>query len=180
MEATRERVYHPEQKDYATFLKTSDETNGEFSLFEIELAPQGGNPLHAHTKFTEEFTVLEGELSVQVGEKQLVLKAGEKALVPRYVKHRFYNTSDSRTVFLVELRPGHAGFEQTVRLAYRTADVKMGFIKNLLALGLFVQMSDTEPVDLYFLFKPLFGLLAHVARLRGLDKELQERYGQPR
>jgi quercetin dioxygenase-like cupin family protein len=179
METTRERIYNPVQKDYATFLKTSAETNGEYSLFEIELAPDGGNPLHAHSAFTEEFKVLEGELSVQVGQKHLVLKPGETALVPRHVAHRFYNTSGRRTTFQVELRPGHPGFEQTVRIGYSMADVKIGMIKNLLALGLLLELSGTEFPKFAFLLQPIFRLLARIARSRGLDKELQALYGKP-
>ena len=40
---TTRRYYHPLQKDYATFLKTSEETGGEFTLIEVEVAPGGGN-----------------------------------------------------------------------------------------------------------------------------------------
>jgi quercetin dioxygenase-like cupin family protein len=179
MQEVRERIYHPGQKDYATFLKTSAETNGEYSLFEIEVAPEGGNSLHAHGVFTEEFKVIEGELNVQVGEQHMVLKPGESALVPLGVAHRFYNTSDKRTVFHVELRPGHQGFEQTLRIAYRMADVKQGVIKNLLTFGVLVELSDTKITDLGFVMQPLFRLLASLARRSGLDKELMAQYGQP-
>jgi hypothetical protein len=40
----RRRYYHPEQKDYATFLETSEETGGERTLIEIEVAPGGDDP----------------------------------------------------------------------------------------------------------------------------------------
>lgn len=36
---TMRRIYNPIQKDFVTFLKTHDETNGEYSLVEVELAP---------------------------------------------------------------------------------------------------------------------------------------------
>ncbi len=40
-----QRYYHPIQKDYATFLQTSEETSGEYTLIEVEVAPGGGtNP----------------------------------------------------------------------------------------------------------------------------------------
>lgn len=180
MQEARERVYNPVQKDYATFLKTSAETNGEYSLFEIELAPEGGNTLHAHGAFTEEFKVIEGELNIQLGEQHLVLKPGETALVPLNTAHRFYSTSDKRTIFHVELRPGHEGFEQTLRIAYRTAGVKLGVIKNLLTLGLLIEWSETKFTELAFVMQPLFRLLASIARRSGLDKELMAQYGQPR
>lgn len=177
MAAVRERIYNPEQKDYATFLATSDETQGEFTLVEVELAPEGGNPLHTHTDFTEEFEVIEGELRIQLGDEHRVLKPGEKALVPRNVKHRFYNTSDQMTVFRVELRPGHAGFEKTLRIGYRMAGIKIGFVKNLLALGLLMDMSGTQLTGVIALLHPVFSLFANIARRQGLDKELEAQFG---
>ena len=42
-EGTKRRYYHPFQKDYATFLKTSEETGGEYTLIEVEVASGGGN-----------------------------------------------------------------------------------------------------------------------------------------
>jgi quercetin dioxygenase-like cupin family protein len=179
MDTTRERIYNAVQKDYATFLKTASETNGEYTLLEVELAPQGGNDLHAHGDFTEEFKVLEGELGVQVGQNHMILKSGESALVPRDTAHRFYSTSDKLAIFQVELRPGHQGFEQALRIAYKTADLKMSPLKNMLLLGLLVEISGTKPTELAFLFKPIFKLLATIAKWRGLDKELNAQYGQP-
>ena len=36
------RYYHPVQKDWATFLETSEETGGEHTLIEVELrSPRG-------------------------------------------------------------------------------------------------------------------------------------------
>lgn len=176
--AVRERVYNHEQKDYATFLKTADETDDEYTLLEIELAPGGGNPLHAHSAFTELFTVLEGELNVQLGKEHLVLKAGDKALVPLNTNHRFYSTSERPTHFLVELRPGHRGFEQTIRIGYGISGIKLNPIKNLLALGVLIDMSDTGLVGLAAVFRPVFGLLANIARRIGFAQELEARFGK--
>ena len=38
------RYYHPLQKDYATFLQTSEEAGGERTLLEIEVAPAWETP----------------------------------------------------------------------------------------------------------------------------------------
>lgn len=48
----KRRYYNPIQKDYATFLETSEETGGEFTLIEIEVAPGGGTPPHYHKRPT--------------------------------------------------------------------------------------------------------------------------------
>ena len=53
------RYYHPEQRDYATFLKTSEETGGEYTLVKVEVAPDGGTPPYYQKTYEERFEVLE-------------------------------------------------------------------------------------------------------------------------
>ena len=91
--ATAREIYNPVQRDRVTFLKTADETDGELSLLEMEVAPGGGNGLHIHTTYSERFTVLEGQLGVQIGKQQHVLRPGETGLVPIGAVHRWYNSS---------------------------------------------------------------------------------------
>ena len=67
---TTRTIYNPLQRDRVTFLKTAAETSGELMLVEVELAPGGGNPPHYHTSFSERFTPIVGELSVQLGKEQ--------------------------------------------------------------------------------------------------------------
>ena len=84
------RYYHPIQKDYATFLKTSEETDGEYTLIEVEVAPGGGNDPHYHKTYNEHFEVLEGTLEVLVGEETLTLGPGQRAVgegTPRNLYH---------------------------------------------------------------------------------------------
>ena len=42
------KIYNPIQKDTVTFLKTSEDTKGEYTLVEVELADDGGVGLHYH------------------------------------------------------------------------------------------------------------------------------------
>src|SRR3712207_6255625 len=95
------RYYHPIQKDHATFLKTSEETGGEYSLIEVEAAPGGGNAPHYHKTYAEHFEVLEGTLEVQVGEDTCTLRPGQKTVAPINKLHRFRNLTDERARFLV-------------------------------------------------------------------------------
>src|SRR3712207_8528130 len=101
------RIYHPIQKDYLTFLETSEETGGERSLFEMEVAPGGGNPLHVHASYAEHFEVIQGEFGVQIGQEVRLLQAGQAALVPPHTPHRWFNASTTPVVCRIELRPGH-------------------------------------------------------------------------
>src|SRR4051794_848397 len=51
--ASSRRFYNPVQKDYATFLETSEESGGARTLIQVELAPRGGNALHRHLTYAE-------------------------------------------------------------------------------------------------------------------------------
>jgi len=117
----RWRYYHPEQKDYATFLKTSEETGGERTLVEVEVAPGGGNDDIYGKGDEEHFEVLEGELEVHVGGEMRTLRPGEKVAVPLDTLHNFRNPTGEPTTFLVELRPGSTGFEKALKAGYGLA-----------------------------------------------------------
>jgi quercetin dioxygenase-like cupin family protein len=73
----KRRYYPLGQKDYATFLQTSEETGGERTLIEIELSPGGGNQPHYHLTYDEHFEVPEGALEVQLGKASRTLRPGE-------------------------------------------------------------------------------------------------------
>jgi quercetin dioxygenase-like cupin family protein len=97
---------NPAINDAATFIKTSSETNGEYTLIEIELGKSDGPPLHYHNAFSEKFEVKEGILYVQVGKEKKVLTIGESVIVPAKKPHRFYNETNDKVKFHITLKPG--------------------------------------------------------------------------
>jgi mannose-6-phosphate isomerase-like protein (cupin superfamily) len=99
------RIYHPTQKDYATFLETSASTGGKRTLAELELAPGGGNMPHYHMAFDERFEVLEGELTAVVDREERRLGAGATLEVPRGVVHRMWNPGAGETRALWRTSP---------------------------------------------------------------------------
>jgi mannose-6-phosphate isomerase-like protein (cupin superfamily) len=113
-------IENPIIKDRVTFVKTTEETNGEYLLFKLEIAPQGGNVMHYHTTFTEKFEVVEGQLNVMLNGEHRVLEAGQSALVPMMAHHRFFSTSDKPVTAIVEIRPARQ-FEKSLRIAYGLA-----------------------------------------------------------
>jgi mannose-6-phosphate isomerase-like protein (cupin superfamily) len=173
-------IYNPVQRDRVVFLKTADETDGEFTLVELEVAPGGGNALHFHTTFTERFTVVSGELSAQIGKRRLMLRPGESELVPLRVTHRWFNASANTVRARVELRPGRTGFEEALRISYGLArDGQMtaaGLPKNFLNMAVLAELSDTRAPGLLRWMNPLFGRFARIARRRGVEAELKRRY----
>jgi quercetin dioxygenase-like cupin family protein len=92
-----------------TYLITGEETQGAYFLSEISVAPDGGAPPHIHHREDESFHLLEGTLTIQVGEDTIVASAGDFAYLPRGIAHSFKNTGDAIAKALVLATP--AGLE---------------------------------------------------------------------
>ena len=174
------RIYNPIQKDYATFLETSEETGGERTLIEIEVAPGGGTTPHYHLTYAEHFGVISGALEVMVGGETRTLTAGENAVAARNTLHNFHNATYEPATFLVELRPGSSGFEKALRVAYGLASDGLsnskGLPKNLYHTALLFEWGQGRLPGVFALLGPLFGLLARRARRKGIDRQLEARY----
>jgi quercetin dioxygenase-like cupin family protein len=178
--AAERRVYNPVQRDAAVFLETSAETGGKRTLIEVELAPGGGNEAHRHVAFAERFEVAHGTLTVRVGDEEHTLGPGDKACAPVGARHCFANGTEEPVRFLVELLPGHAGFEQSLQIAYGLAADGLvtgkGIPKRLSHLALLVDLGDTRLSGPLKILEPVLGLLARRARARGVEAELIARY----
>lgn len=176
------RIYNPVQKDSVTFLETSAATNGVRTLQKLELAPGGGNRLHYHTAFAEQFEVLEGELHVQAGKEIRVLRPGQSVTAPAYTLHRFFNPTAQPTTFLGEIRPGSTAMEQTLQIVYGLAadgkTNKEGVPTNLYHLALVFTLSNSMMPGVFALLTPFFRLLAKKARKKGIEQALIEKYCQ--
>lgn len=97
-----------------TFLATSEDTGGAFSLTYTE-ARRGVSvepPLHIHTREEESFYVMEGAITVYVGDEVIHAKAGSLVSLPRGVPHRYTITSDCAR-YLNLCTPG--GFEDFLK-----------------------------------------------------------------
>ena len=177
----RGRYYHPIQKDYATFLRTSEETGGEYTLIEVEVAPGGGTPPHYHKTYDEHFEVLEGTLEVLLGKEKHTLQPRQRAVAPKNTRHCFHNPTGEPTTFLVELRPGKVGFEKAVKAGYGLAEDGRdrrteGIMKNLYHLSVLLEWSEIRLSGIFTAVEPLFRLLARRARRKGIDKDLEKTY----
>jgi quercetin dioxygenase-like cupin family protein len=87
------------------------DTGGQYTLVEMT-APAGlTTPLHVHYREDEGFYVLEGSITVQVGEQTVELGAGQHAYGPRDIPHRFTVGPDGARMLWV-LTPG--GFEDFI------------------------------------------------------------------
>jgi quercetin dioxygenase-like cupin family protein len=174
------KIYNPIQKDKVTFLKTSTDTNGEYTLVEVELADGGGVGLHYHKTYSECFECTEGEVQVQLGKTVHTLNPGESATAEPNVNHLFRNRSGKPCKFKVELRPASRGFEQSLQIGYGLArDGKCkpnGFPKDKLALAWLFEISESNLPGWMSLFEFILRRQAKKARKKGIDKKLTEQY----
>jgi quercetin dioxygenase-like cupin family protein len=114
--------FNPVINDTATFIETSEETNGKHSLIEIELYKSEGPPLHYHNAFSEKFEVTEGTLYLQIGKDEKILKPGNSVVVPPGTPHKFYNLANDRVRLKITFEPGHVGMENFIKIIYSLAE----------------------------------------------------------
>lgn len=174
-------IVNPVLKEMVTFVKTAAETAGETTELEIMLMPGGGNPLHYHTSYKEIFTAVEGELGIELAHRRkITLKPGESFVVDVGVVHRFFNPGNKQIKFRNEVYPGHAGFENTLRILsglaadglYNRKDVP----RNLTHLAVCAIMSDMRLPGLMSLTTPLLKWLTAKAKRKGITQQLLDRY----
>ncbi len=98
--------------------------------------------------------------------------------------HRFRNPGEEPARFLVELRPGSAGFEKALKTTYGLARDGRGRAdgtpKNLYYLALLFEWSEIRLPRIFTVAEPLFRLLARRARRKGIDRELEAKYSRLR
>src|ERR1700676_3488265 len=96
--------------DIYRFLAIGDDTNGKYAMWEAIVPPGGGPPPHVHSREEEGFYILEGEITVQVGEERIVATAGMFANMPVGTPHSFKNESSQPARMLISVAP--AGLEK--------------------------------------------------------------------
>ncbi|MFC4602847.1 cupin domain-containing protein [Rhodococcus kronopolitis] len=93
-------------------LFDSAATGGALSTLEVRLrAGANGAAPHFHTRSSELFYVVEGELRVLAGDRIETVGAGGSLVVPRLMPHAFGATPDSAARVLIVLTPGVERFE---------------------------------------------------------------------
>jgi mannose-6-phosphate isomerase-like protein (cupin superfamily) len=159
---------------------TSRQSNGEKTIMEILLGPKGGNPLHYHTRFSESFKVIEGELKVQVGTEIKTLKAGDTAVAAVNKRHRFFNTSGGNVRFTVELTPASEGFENVLRIAFGLAGDGQagsnGMPKSFWHMTVLMNMGEGYFVGVFSVLEKIIRVLGKTKKAKRLEQELITKY----
>ena len=180
LRALERTIEHPALGDRLTFLRTTQETGGDYLLCQVELPPRSATEgaMHYHLSFVETFEVLEGQLNLLIDGRHRVLKAGQKAQAPKGARHRFWNASDAPVVYTTEMRPAR-NFEKSLRIAYGLArdgkTFQSGLPKNVFHLALLFQLSESYATGIPLIMqKALFGAIAKIATWIGADKALEK------
>jgi quercetin dioxygenase-like cupin family protein len=96
----------------AEIKATAADTDGQMTIVEVTEPPGAEAPLHVHHREDEAFWILEGSVTLYVGDATIEASAGDYAWGPRDVPHR-YTVGDAGCRMLFICVPG--GFEDLVR-----------------------------------------------------------------
>ena len=101
------------------FLATGEQTQGAFCLVDERASRGESVPLHRHAEDMESFYVLEGEVTLYVGDEPGVLAPpGSFAHIPGGTTHGFRVESETAR-YLIFTTPRHGEFYRAITLASR-------------------------------------------------------------
>ena len=176
-------ITNPVFEDEVRFVQTAEESGGEVTELEITLKPGGSNDLHYHQTYAEVFTAVEGQLGVRLGRKgeEHFLEPGQSKVVEKGQVHAFFNPTDGDITFKVELKPGHSGFEQSLRIMYGLAQDgevnDKGIPTNLKYVGIIARLSEMRSPNLVLtLLEPLILWLGKRGERDGTRDRLVDKY----
>lgn len=96
----------------AVIKATATDTGGQMCIVEMTEPPGFEGPLHVHHREDEAFWILEGDVTLQIGDQIIEAHAGDYAFGPRDIPHRYtVGAAGCRMLFICT--PG--GFEGLVR-----------------------------------------------------------------
>jgi quercetin dioxygenase-like cupin family protein len=118
---TGDTLTNPVTGEQLHFLKTAADTNGEYTLVEVTVEPNGFvAAAHVHPYQTEVFEIRSGAIWFKVDGKEILAGAGDTVVVEPGTAHKFWNAGDGRAVFRTEVRPA-LQFEQLIETMFTLA-----------------------------------------------------------
>jgi hypothetical protein len=173
------RIYNPVQRDAATFL----ETRGDRRRADTRRA-RGGSRREGQPALPPQLQRAvqgaRGRLTIEIDGVRRDLEPNDEAVAAPRSLHAWSNPGKERSVAQIELRPGRPGFEKGLRVVYGLAADGLvrgnGVPRNPLHAALMLEMGEVRLPGTYAALERVLGLLARVARWRGVDRELERRY----
>jgi len=99
--------------ELAIIHTTGKETEGRYSMVELYATKEGEVPWHVHHGEDEAFYIMDGEMTLYVGDKSIKGRPGDFIFAPRDVPHRYTVDTPGHVRVLMIFSP--AGFEDFVR-----------------------------------------------------------------
>ena len=179
---SRRRIWTPVAKDWAIFEKYGRETNGEYTLLTVSLAPGCENAAHWHGSYSETFTAESGDVGIySKSTGDMILSPGESATVTPGEVHYFFNRGKEDVQMKVKLHPAREGFEKGLYILYGLArdgkSANGGIPNNIMHSAVVFSMSDMWPAGLGgAILTPIMKALAFVGRISGMEERLVRQY----
>jgi hypothetical protein len=108
------------------------------------------------------------------------MKQGESYTVEPNSLHYWFNPTDSEIKLNVEIKPGHEGFENSLRILYGMAadglTNKNGIPKSVQHMAIVAIMADMNLPGFFTWIFPLLKRIARKAKDSGVEQRLIERY----
>jgi len=86
-----------------------------YKVKRIEIKPGHRLSLQMHKSRSEHWVVVSGEAVITVGEREMILRANEDALIPRGTKHRVANPGTTLLVFIEVQCGAYLGEDDIIR-----------------------------------------------------------------
>lgn len=84
---------------------SSQDTDGDWYIFESTRDKKGGPMLHYHYEQDEWWYILEGEFLFKVGDRTFTARAGDSVFGPRMVPHTFAKVNEGPARLLMAFQP---------------------------------------------------------------------------
>ncbi len=175
------RLYaNPRIGDQIYFKKYAHEPGEAVTIIDVELNVGGTTPRHYHLTFDEQYECMEGELAVEIDRQLIVLRPGDKTIVPRGAVHRFSNWGREAVLFRITVSPGQPGYEKMLKIAHGLAADGLtdaqGRPRKFWHMGTVVALSDTNLPGVLSLLQPLLRRCGRRALADGRYARELERY----
>ncbi len=106
MAIKNKRIINAKTGQSYTFLQTAKDTGGRLLEMESGFEPHSPEPpLHYHPDQFEDFTILEGELTVRINGSLKILKTGDRLHVQANTPHAMWNNSELKTTVNWKVQP---------------------------------------------------------------------------
>lgn len=169
-------IHNPVSGETITFTETSKTTGGAYVAYEYRSeVNQPVAPSHFHPVATEEFEVVQGELSVKMKDGIHVYHSGEKLVIPPGVVHTGWNSGKEQLIVQSRITPAMA-FEDYYNVAFRQArggKVNGKGVPDLLQIAVLCQKTKNQMFAPWCVWgqKLFFAVAAPIGRLLGYRSE---------